>query len=219
LKADVLNDLTASTSLVDRVSERVTEMIRRGELQPDAQVNINALAKQWSISLVPIREALARLSATGLLQFIPNRGYRVAPRLTQEERQSLFEAREFIEVAAATPAAKHRTDAQIEALSELNSKMRSLPSTSTEASSYAFFTLNDEFHKNYVRMSRNPYLIKWFEALSFDALISRETGQEFDIQRLVGEHEEIIAAIANRKASTIRDLLKKHIRSTRYSLP
>ena len=219
MKADALNEFTTSTSLVDRVSEKVTEMIRRGELQPDAQVNINSLAKQWSISLVPIREALARLSATGLLQFVPNRGYRVAPRLTKEQRQALFEAREFIEVAAAKPAAKHRTDAQVDALSQLNKKMRALPSADTEARSYAFFTLNDEFHKTYVRMSCNPYLIKWFDALSFDALVSRETGREFDIERLVREHEEIIRAIADRKAATVRDLLKKHIRSTRYSLP
>jgi DNA-binding GntR family transcriptional regulator len=219
LKADVLTEFTASTSLVDRVAGQVTAMIRRGELQPDAQVNINALAKRWSISLVPIREALARLSATGLLQFVPNRGYRVAPRLTKEERLALFEAREFLEVTAAKLAAKHRTDAQIDALKQLNEKMRALPSKSTEASSYAFFTLNDEFHKSYVRMSSNAYLIKWFEALSFDALVSRETGTEFDIERLVGEHEQIIHAIAERKAATIRDLLKKHIRSTRYSLP
>jgi len=61
-------------------------------------------------------------------------------------------------------------------------------------------------------------LIKWFDALSFDALISREEEAQFDIQRLVEEHDEIIRALQSRKAPKLRDLLRRHIRSTRYTL-
>jgi DNA-binding GntR family transcriptional regulator len=218
LKAEPSQEISSSTSLVDRVAERVTGLIRRGELQPGAQVNINALAKQWSISLVPIREALARLSATGLLQFIPNRGYRVAPRLTEVERASLFEVRELIELAAARVATTARTDEQVSVLIKLNDQMRRLANVDSKTRSYDFFTLNDEFHKAYVRMSGNPYLIKWFDALSFDALISRETDAQFDIERLVEEHDAIIHALQARKAPKLRDLLRRHIRSTRYTL-
>jgi len=218
LKGEPYQEINSSTSLVDRVAERVIGLIRRGELQPGAQVNINSLAKQWSISLVPIREALARLSATGLLQFIPNRGYRVSPRLTPEERASLFEVRELIELAAARVATTARTDEQISVLIKLNEQMRHLVEVDTNTRSYDFFTLNDEFHKAYVRMSANPYLIKWFDALSFDALISREVDAQFDIQRLVEEHDAIIRALQSRKAPKLRDLLRRHIRSTRYTL-
>jgi DNA-binding GntR family transcriptional regulator len=216
LRPDPLTDLSSSTSLVDRVAERVTGLIRRGELQPGAQVNIAALAKQWSISLVPIREALARLSAAGLLHFIPNRGYRVAPRLTADERAALFEARELIELAVARVATAKRTDEQIRTLVDLNDRMRQLITSSMDMRSYTFFTLNDEFHKTYVGMSGNPYFVKWFDSLSFDALISRETDAEIDIERLVEEHDAVIDALQTRKAAMLRDVLRRHIRSTRY---
>jgi DNA-binding GntR family transcriptional regulator len=98
---------------MDRLTDQLKEMIMTGELGPDAPVNINAIAKQATVSLVPVREALARLSASGLLQFKPNRGYRVSPRLTPEGREALFEARELLELSAAPLAGREpqpRTD-------------------------------------------------------------------------------------------------------------
>jgi len=55
-------------------------------------------------------------------------------------------------------------------------------------------------------MSANPYLIKWFDALSFDALISRKEEAQFDIQRLVEEHDEIIRGAAVSQGTELRDL-------------
>jgi DNA-binding GntR family transcriptional regulator len=59
----VSEETLLSTSLVDRLTDQLKEMIMTGDLAPDAPVNINAIAKQASVSLVPVREALARLSA------------------------------------------------------------------------------------------------------------------------------------------------------------
>jgi len=126
-----LNDNTLpSTSLVDRLTDQLKEMIMTGELGPDAPVNINAIAKQATVSLVPVREALARLSASGLLQFKPNRGYRVSPRLTPEGREALFEARELLELSAAPLAVENRNHEQMAELASLNQAMRKLSGNS-----------------------------------------------------------------------------------------
>jgi DNA-binding transcriptional regulator YhcF (GntR family) len=82
-----------SPSLVDRIAEQVTTQIFDGALRAGDSVNIDALARAAQVSSVPVREALARLSATGLLVFTPNRGYSVAPLLTPEQRASNRAAR------------------------------------------------------------------------------------------------------------------------------
>ncbi len=204
-----------STSLVDFITARVKDMILLGELGPDEPVNINVIAKQAQVSLVPVREALARLSAIGLLQFAPNRGYRVIARLGPEARAALYEAREILERSAAPLAAANRTDAQVAELRSLNLEMHAL-GEAADTEPHAFFRLNDRFHKTYVGMTGNLYLERMFEGLSFDLLMARE--HDFPTQhiaRLADEHDEIIAAIEQRDADGLATLLTKHIRSTR----
>lgn len=203
----------ASTSLVDYISDAVQEMILSGALSPGEPVNINAIAKQTAVSLVPVREALARLSAKGLLTFLPNRGYRVSPPLDDASRASLFQAREVLEVAAAPLAVEHRTSADVRSLRRLNASMKALDGE-VQKDRQTFFRLNDQFHRVYLGMSKNLYLVKMFETLAFDLLMSREPAAPIDVPRLTREHEIIIDAIEARDAEALKKLLIRHIRST-----
>jgi DNA-binding GntR family transcriptional regulator len=205
-----------STSLVDRLTDQLKEMIMTGELGPDAPVNINAIAKEAAVSLVPVREALARLSASGLLQFRPNRGYRVSPRLTPEGREGLFEARELLELAAAPLAVENRDEEQMEELASLNQAMRKL-SGKSRTMPQNFFRLNDKFHRTYVGTSANVYLVRFFDVLSFDLIMAREVTAPIDIKRLTAEHEIIIKSLKDRNLELLSKSLRNHIRSTRYS--
>jgi len=205
-----------STSLVDRLTDQLKEMIMTGELAPDAPVNINAIAKQATVSLVPVREALARLSASGLLQFKPNLGYRVSPRLTPEGREALFEARELLELAAAPLAVENRDEEQMEELASLNQAMRKL-SGKPRTMPQNFFRLNDKFHRTYVGTSANAYLVRFFDVLSFDLIMAREVTAPIDIKRLTAEHEIIIKSLKERNLDLLSKSLRNHIRSTRYA--
>jgi DNA-binding GntR family transcriptional regulator len=213
----VVDEVTLlSTSLVDRVTDRVREMILKGNLLPDEALNINAIAKQANVSLVPVREALARLSAFGLLQYTPNRGYRVTPRATPQERTALFEAREFLELSAAPLAVEYRTDEQIEELQELNQSMRKVD-TIRPLVPRNFFHLNDKFHRLYVSTSANAYLVRFFDVLSFDLFASRQESLRVEIKRLTAEHALIIQALRKRDLGQLSITLQNHIRSTRYT--
>jgi GntR family transcriptional repressor for pyruvate dehydrogenase complex len=150
----------------------------------------------------------------GLLQFAPNRGYRVVPRLKPETRAELFEAREMLERAAAPLATAKRTEAQLAKLRSLNTEMRAL-GRKKRPDQESFFLLNHQFHRLYVQMTGNSFLERMFESLSFDLLLSRETTEVVDIARLSEEHDQIIAAIEKRDAPLLDVTLMKHIRSTR----
>ena len=68
----------ASTK-VSLLTERLREAILSGDLEPGSKINLARLREALGVSLSPLREALARLIAVGLVAFHDNRGYRVAP--------------------------------------------------------------------------------------------------------------------------------------------
>jgi DNA-binding GntR family transcriptional regulator len=72
--ADLPKDTIAS-----QLVRRLREAILSGELAPGAKINLERVRHGFDVSLSPLREALARLIADGLVTFEDNRGYRVAP--------------------------------------------------------------------------------------------------------------------------------------------
>ena len=75
-----------------------------GALAPGAKLTLNELAKQFNVSMIPVREALNRLSAQGLITRKPNVGTFVV-RLTMREMEEILEVRIPLEGLAARFAA------------------------------------------------------------------------------------------------------------------
>ena len=84
-------------STVDRVERSVIDDLLRGVLAPGTRIRQDALAAELGVSKIPVREALQRLSAVGLLQFETNRGATV-PALSVAEAQENSTLRAAIEV-------------------------------------------------------------------------------------------------------------------------
>jgi len=83
-------------STVDRVQHEVMETLLRGDLAPGAWLRQDELAQRLGVSKIPVREALQRLAALGLLRFETNRGARV-PRLTVADAEENYALRRAIE--------------------------------------------------------------------------------------------------------------------------
>src|SRR5919202_2566625 len=92
-------------TLTDDVYEAVKSLIMDHRLAPGERVTIDALARQLEVSPTPVREALARLEADGLVRKRPLAGYTATPLLTRAEFEELFEMRMLLEPAAARRAA------------------------------------------------------------------------------------------------------------------
>lgn len=75
-------------STVDRIERRVIDDLLRGELAPGTRIRQDALAASLGVSKIPVREALQRLSALGLLQFETNRGASVPPLSVAEAHEN-----------------------------------------------------------------------------------------------------------------------------------
>src|SRR5712692_5191420 len=94
----------ARQSLVDVAYLALRDAITSGTLVPGARLGEAALAKHFSVSTTPIREALRRLDREGLVRLAPNRGA-VVTEFNLREILDLFEIRELLECGAARRAA------------------------------------------------------------------------------------------------------------------
>lgn len=84
-------------STVDVVHQSVMVGLLRGDLSPGTWLRQDELAAQLGISKIPVREALQRLAATGLLRFEANRGA-IVPTLSSNEAEEIYTLRQAIEV-------------------------------------------------------------------------------------------------------------------------
>ncbi len=99
--------------LADHVYDELMESLVDGRLEAGAPLNIDALSRELEVSQTPIREALARLEATGLVHRLALKGYRVAPLFTPEDLAHLTDARLLIEPENAFLACQRMTDALV----------------------------------------------------------------------------------------------------------
>jgi DNA-binding GntR family transcriptional regulator len=112
----------------DDIALVIEEAIVSGELAPGTVLRQEQLSEQFQVSRTPIREALRRLAALGLVDFVPNRGVRVRM-ISREELHEAFLVRAELEGLATELAAERMT---AEDLAELEQAERRFSRTSQE---------------------------------------------------------------------------------------
>ncbi len=93
------------TPLATQVHDVLSEMLLSGALAPDDSMSMRDLAERLGVSVMPVREAVTRLGASGALVVSPNRAVRV-PVLTRRQFLDLTHVRIMNESEAARLAAK-----------------------------------------------------------------------------------------------------------------
>lgn len=98
--------LTRDESTGDSIASRLREEILAGHLSPGERLVEEALAKQFGVSRVPVREALTRLQSEGFVNIVRYRGAMVSDTLVQDSRE-LLQIRRGLEILAAQLAAQN----------------------------------------------------------------------------------------------------------------
>jgi DNA-binding GntR family transcriptional regulator len=108
--------LSVRAPLVDDVHGALVDMLMNHDVDPGSRLNIDALGRALGVSPTPVREALARMEAEGLVVKEPRRSYTVAPLIGLDDLRALIDFRLLVEPAAASAAARRVTAEQAAAL-------------------------------------------------------------------------------------------------------
>lgn len=187
--------------------------IRTGEFVPGDRLRETDVADRLNLSRTPVREALRRLEADGIVEHRPRMGA-VIRQLSHSELVELYEMRTVLERTAAEMAAKHAAAAEIDALRDLNSTM----SKSSPAEAAA---LNQDFHRGIYLATRNRFLLDAARALNNALMLMGPTtlADKQRIEVVTAQHDDILTAIAAGDSAAAGEAAEAHLQtSLRYRL-
>jgi DNA-binding GntR family transcriptional regulator len=187
--------------------ELLLNAIENGALPPGSRLREADLALQFGISRTPVREALKRLEAQGLVSHQAHHGAVVAE-LDYGQITELYALREVLEAAAARLAAVHATEAEIEILERMVAHDRSLLNDPKELS-----RRNKLFHRQIHQSGRNRFLSLMLENMRTSLLLLHGTTLVAPnrAQQSLEEHQAIVDAIARHDPSEAEAKARQHI--------
>jgi DNA-binding GntR family transcriptional regulator len=196
-------------SQAEEVEARLREMILELGLGPGERLTERWAEAQFGASRTPVRAALLRLEAEGLV-CREGRGWKVAPLDTQEITQ-LYVYREVLEVAAVRLAAQNPDHANVTSLEA------ALDAWGPDASTVEVQRIGTEFHARLAELAGNDFIKRGIA----DAMtrLSRarflDTAKDHDGKR---EHKAILVAVRKGDADTAEKLMRDHLRGSRERL-
>lgn len=200
------NFQTASEYVYQQLRKRIFEKkLQRGQRLPEI-----AIAKELDVSRTPVREAIRRLAAEGLVQIHPNWGAAlVSP--SKQEVLDTFEVRKTLEIMAVRKAAHKITPLQLCRLEECIDAERK---TFVDRDLESYIKINDEFHLVIAESSGNATLadlLKNILARTFVQMLFFESFFDFDANPSLDEHIEIHRALRGRDERLCVELMERHI--------
>jgi len=196
-------------TLREQVLEHLREEILSSRLEPGAELNEVALSASLGVSRGPIREALGRLAAEGLVTVTPRRGA-IVTKLTKQEFMDAYQVREALESLATRIAVPRLSDDDRAELHRMSDEMRRLAEAND---SDAFFEVNRRFHEKLVAASGNRRLQAMHEQLL--GQMGRLLRKSADLRGGLGEsaaaHEAILEAADAGDADRAARLMADHI--------
>jgi DNA-binding GntR family transcriptional regulator len=200
-----LTHLTLQQAIADAIRSRIIS----GQLPAGVKIDQDAIAEEFSISRMPVREALRQLGAEGFVTLVPHRGA-IVTALSPAEVEEIYDIRAALEGLAARHATGALTAEDLEALSLTLAAMRN------EGRTDQWLAMNESFHGTIIRASGRPRLV---------ALIKRHREQSEPYIRLYvhhlhkssqarDEHEAILAALRERDPDRAAAAVRRHLLST-----
>ncbi|MFY1633520.1 GntR family transcriptional regulator [Solwaraspora sp. WMMB335] len=199
-------------TLTDDVYGTIRAQLMDHIVAPGARINIDALARNLQVSPTPVREALARLEADGLVRKRPLVGYTATPLLTREEFDELVEMRLILETAAARRAAgRQHVPVDLDRLRDAADLPGPVPGAQGYASIAAFTAADARFHNLLAELSGNGMLREAVVRLRPHLHLFRLHFPPTHYQTSGAEHHRIVEAVAagdpDRADAAVRDHL------------
>ena len=204
-------------SLTSAVADKLRDQIIRGEIPEGAQLRQDAIATQYQVSRIPVREALRQLDAEGLIAIVPNRGA-VVPALSPSDIGELFSIRALLEpevLKMSIPGLTQDDFSEAEAvLRKYVGELRRQDHVS------AWGRLNWQFHSILYSRANQPRFMAIIRNVnnSGERYTRLQLYLTHGIKRANEEHHQILELCRQRRVEAACNLLREHIKYAGESL-
>jgi DNA-binding GntR family transcriptional regulator len=207
-------------SLTSALHGRLRADILAARLLPGQKLHIAGLAKQFSVSLAAVREALSRLVADGLVQASDQRGFRVTP-VSLTDLADVTQTRIDIEGLALRRSIENGDDAWLSSVKSAWNALKATPYRYPDDPTVHYeewVVRHRAFHRALVNACGSQWLLGFRDVLHEQSeryrrlSIRREVGRPRDVE---AEHEEIVVAVLRRDADASVRALSKHFGITK----
>lgn len=195
------------------------DLILAGSLAAGAKLGETELATRLDVSRTPVREALSRLAAEGLVEIVPNRGARVT-RWSDEDLEQIFELRLRLEPYAVGLAVPKLSAMDLDELDELAHRMLRLGKPGRGQDLDGIVQLNRQFHRALITRAANPALASALLTVTHASVVNQNFHNYSPqaLARSLAHHVEIVSAARAGNAEWANCVMRSHLYNAKATM-
>ena len=202
-----------STLMADKVFDDLFAFILHQGLKPGDRLTVDDLVRQFGVSQTPVRQALSRLQADGLVVNKPNSGFRVSDLPTRQHLLETLELRLMIETKLAARAAE-RCDERSASLLHRTLETFRTDDIKDEKALLDLVNSDAAFHRAIADCAGNSVAAETLERLHRRSTVFRLKFAPGMASEVVAEHEKIAQAIAQNHPAKASQAMGYHLSSS-----
>jgi DNA-binding GntR family transcriptional regulator len=200
----------APVPIQDVIESELRDRILLGEIEPGGRINVRQLEQHFGVSHIPIREAIRRLEAEGLVVNVPKRGA-VAAGVSLNELDDIYDLRRIIEPPVAARAVGSMAAAELDDITVAYDR---LIAAEQGASEIEFSTAHWDFHWNVLRPGSTDEIERLLRRLWRVADRYVRLARGLVISAAHEQHHQLYAACVGHDAVVAADILQRHLHLT-----
>jgi DNA-binding GntR family transcriptional regulator len=207
-----MKPLADEGSITDRTAAALRSAILNGDLEPNTLHVVHNVAEQLGVSRTPVREALIRLAAEGMVRVQRNRGF-IVLHSSAEDLIEIFSLRLLLEVPAARAAAVLAGPEEIAQLDAHIALMRDAMDTDDAET---FLKADREFHRTLLLAGGNERLAEFVDSLRNVVLSSgvSTANRTESIEEILEPHLELLSCVSAHDPIATGQSMKEHLLNT-----
>ncbi|MFH8735838.1 MULTISPECIES: GntR family transcriptional regulator [unclassified Streptomyces] len=197
------------SSYRERVVDALRAALIAGELRPGEVYSAPGLAARFGVSATPVREAMLDLAKEGLVDTVPNKGFRVTV-VSDQQLDEYTHIRALIEIPTTVELATNADPAALEALRPV---AQEIVAAAAAGDLITYVEADLRFHLELLALAGNAHLVQVVGDLRRRSRLYGLTSlvEEEKLQASAEEHLEILDALLARDEEAVRAVMTRHI--------
>ncbi|KPI14691.1 transcriptional regulator, GntR family with FCD sensor domain containing protein [Actinobacteria bacterium OK074] len=193
----------------ERVADALRAALIAGELRPGEVHSAPALATRFGVSATPVREAMLDLVKEGLVDTVPNKGFRVTA-VSEAQLDEYTHIRALIEIPTTVQLAATADPVALEAL---RPDAEAIVTSAAAGDLIAYVEADLRFHLGLLALAGNAHLVDVVRDLRRRSRLYGLTAlaEQGRLQASAEEHVELLDALLARDGAAVREVMTRHL--------